>query len=216
MIGPGASRRVRRIRGFPWGLAGPARLAVTLTFAGTLTAAVAGCGAAASGAAGTALPPVAPGQETTAPALAGVQLPDFVMPLINGPISRPNHAITPGDVVTTDTTAVCAMQVHGVRESIPSSIKAAVYAEYGYADPWGQHKYILNFLVPWDLGGALDEANIWPAAVYGTGFHQKFETDRELRALVCGGELSLRQAQDLEETDWYSAWLRYVVVAGLA
>jgi hypothetical protein len=30
------------------------------------------------------------------------------------------------------------------------------------------------------------------------------------------GELSLRQAQDLEETDWYSAWLRYVVVAGLA
>jgi hypothetical protein len=215
MIGPGASRRVRRIRGFPSGLAGPARLAVTLTFAGTLTAAVAGCGAAASGAAGTAPPPVAPGQETTAPALAGVQLPDSGMPLIKAPISRPNHTLTPGDVVTTDTSAVCAMQVHGVHESTPSSIKAAVYKEYGYTDPLGQHKHILNFLVPWDLGGALDEANIWPAAVDGTGFHQKFQTDRELRALVCGGELSLRQAQHLEETDWYSAWLRYVVVAGL-
>jgi hypothetical protein len=116
---------------------------------------------------------------------------------MKGAISRPNHALTPGDVVTTDASAVCAMQVHGARKHISFPMQAAVLDEYGYTTPAQRHKYILNYLVPWGLGGACDEANIWPAAVRGTGFYQKIQAGHELRALACRGELSLRQAQTL-------------------
>ncbi len=219
MTGPGRRRRTGRIRGLRRGLAGPARLArlaVSLALAGTLAAAVAGCGGTAAATAGPVQPPVAAGQQTAAPDLAGVQLPDFVMPLISikGGISLPDPKLTPGAVVTADTKAVCSMRTHGVSRPIPSSIQTAVDDEYGYTTPVQQHRYILNYLVPWYLGGALDLANVWPAAIRGTGFYEKIQTDVVLRELVCQGELPLTEAQHLEETDWYSAWLRFVVVAG--
>jgi hypothetical protein len=50
----------------------------------------------------------------------------------------------------------------------------------------------------------------------GTGFYQKVETDHVLRDLVCRRTLSLAVAQHDEETNWYAAWLRYVVATGSA
>jgi hypothetical protein len=35
-----------------------------------------------------------------------------------------------------------------------------------------------------------------------------------LRDMVCRDVLSLAQAQHALETDWYAAWLRYVVATG--
>lgn len=185
-------------------------LAVTLVLAG----AMAGCGAQAGPAVAPPQPPVVPGQATSGPDLTGVQLPDFVMPLIKGTISRPNRKLTPGDVTTTDATTVCALPTHGVRNPISFPMQTAVFGAYGYTTPAQQHKYILDYLVPWDLGGALVEANIWPAAVRGTGFYEKIQTDHVLRELVCRRALPLVQAQHDLETDWYAAWLRYVVATG--
>ena len=202
------SARANRRRRRP--LRGLAALAVTLA----VSAAVAGCGTSASPAAAPPQPPVVPGQATTGPDLTGVQLPDFVMPLIKGGISRPDRNLSPGDVTTTDANTVCALPTHGVRNPIPFATQTAVFDEYGYTTPAQQHKYILDYLVPWDLGGALDEANIWPAAVRGTGFYEKIQTDHVLRELVCRRALSLQQAQRDLETDWYAAWLRYVVATG--
>jgi hypothetical protein len=204
------SARTRRQHRRP--LRGLGGLAATLA----LSAAAAGCGASGGPAAAPPQPPAVPGQASTGPDLTGVQLPDFVMPLIKGGISRPDSKLTPGDVTTTDATTVCALPPHGVRNPISFSMQTAVFGEYGYTTPAQQHKYILDYLVPWDLGGALDEANIWPAAVRGTGFYEKIQTDSVLRELVCRRALSLRQAQRDLETDWYAAWLRYVVATGHA
>lgn len=188
------------------------RLAAALVIMGLL----AGCGAASGGNAGAVQVPVAPGQTTAGPDLTGVQLPDFQMPLIKGGVSLPKAALTPGDVTTTDANVVCALPTHGVRNPMSYAVQTAVYAEYGYTAPAKQHKYILDYLVPVDLGGATDSANIWPAAVCGTGFYQKVQTDHILRDLVCRRTLSLTQAQHDLETDWYAAWLRYVVAGGHA
>jgi len=178
--------------------------------------AVAGCGGGSDNDAGA--PPVPAGQTTTGPDLAGVSLPSFVMPEIKGKVSRPNPHLTPGSVVNTSTEAVCATTSHSRsnRVGIPWTSAQKVYAEYGDQKSRAQHKIKLNFLVPLDLGGGTDVSNIWPAALRGTGFYQKVETDAVLHNLVCRRSLSLAQAQHAEEVDWYAAWLRYVVATGSA
>jgi hypothetical protein len=176
--------------------------------------ALAGCGAQGAGSTAAPQPPVVPGLNTAGPDLTGVQLPNFVMPLIKGGISRPNRKLTPGDVTTTNANTVCVLPTHGVSNPMPYTTQVAVFDEYGYTTPAQQHKYILDYLVPRDLGGALDQANIWPAAVRGTGFYEKIQTDHILYEMVCRRTLSLTQAQHDLKSDWYAAWLRYVVATG--
>ena len=191
------------------------KLAGTLA-AAAITAAAAGCGGPGGGASGAAQAPVVPGQATTGPDLSGVSLPNFVMPLIKGGISRPKAALTPGSVVSTDTNTVCSLRIHGTRQPISFTMSTAVLDAYGYTTPSQQHKYILNYLVPIDLGGSTGASNVWPAAVKGTGFYQKIETNHVIRQLVCRRALSLTVAQHDIEKDWYALWLHYVVINGRA
>jgi hypothetical protein len=174
---------------------------------------ISGCGGARPGAA-TAQAPVVPGEVTRGPDLSGVQLPDFVMPLIHGGISLPNPKLTVGAVTTASANDVCDAQPHAAAPPVAAAVETAVYDEYGDASPSAQHKHILNWLVPYNLGGADVKANIWPVAIAGTGFYQKIETDDILRQMVCRRDLTLAQAQKALETNWYSAWLRYVVATG--
>jgi len=174
---------------------------------------ISGCGGARPGAA-TAQVPVVPGAVTRGPDLSGVQLPDFVMPLIHGGISLPNPKLTVGAVTTASANDVCDLQPHKAAPPVATAVQTAVYDEYGDTSPSAQHKHTLNWLVPYNLGGADVKANIWPAAIAGTGFYQKIETDDILRQMVCRRDLTLAQAQKALETNWYSAWLRYVVATG--
>jgi hypothetical protein len=155
---------------------------------------------------------VAPGQSTEGPDLSGVQLPDFVMPLIRGGISLPDSRLTPGAVTTSNANVVCNMGGRSSTPQVSLAMTAKVFAEY-HENETGPG-YILDWLVPYNLGGAPVLANLWPAALKGTGFYQKVETDGVLRQMVCRRTLTLAQAQQLLETDWYSAWLRYVVATG--
>jgi hypothetical protein len=191
-----------------------ARPGRTLAGLALVLALVAGCGSADPGAAGQAQPPVVPGETTQGPDLSAVQLPNFVMPLIHGGVSLPNPRLTPGGVTTTDANNVCNMQPHSVVPAISTAVQTAVYNAYRDTSQNSQHKAILDWLVPYNLGGANVQANIWPAAVEGTGFYEKIDTDQILRQMVCRRELTLVQAQHALETNWYSAWLRYVLATG--
>jgi hypothetical protein len=173
-----------------------------------------GCGGGNQSAAGQAQPPVVPGETTAGPDLSGVQLPNFVMPLIHGGVSLPNPKLTPGGVTTTNANSVCNMQPHSVVPAIATAVQTAVYDAYRDTSQNAQRKAILDWLVPYNLGGANVQANIWPAAVEGTGFYEKVDTDDILRQMVCRRELTLAQAQQALETNWYSAWLRYVLATG--
>jgi hypothetical protein len=179
---------------------------------------VSACGSGHSSPA--ARPPAVPGETTQAPDLSGVRLPNFVMPAVNGQVSRPKATLTPGAVTTTDTDEVCEISPHTSAPPIPAETQAAVLAAYGYPDTGPatttQHQYVLDYLVPYDLGGATTQANLWPAAIKGTGFSQKTQTDDILHQLVCRRSITLVQAQQALEADWYAAWLRYVVAGGHA
>ena len=174
---------------------------------------IGGCGAARHHTAALRRAPVVPGEATAGPDLTGVKLPNFIMPLTNGPVSRPRHSLTPGAVAITDTASVCAISPHA-RSPMPFPLQTAVYKAYGYTSPAAQHKYILDYLIPIDLGGAPVAANIWPASTRGTGFYQKNQLDHILHDMVCGRAITLAHAQHALETDWYAAWLKYVVATG--
>jgi hypothetical protein len=190
-----------------------ARLAGAVALA-AVAGATAGCGAGGGGVA-VADPPVPRGETTVAPDLSGVMLPSFVMPEIKGAVSRPNRSLTPGSVVEVNTQRVCEMSPHrGHRIAWQTGQK--VFQAYGDGSSAAQHKLNLNYLVPLDLGGGTGTKNIWPVALRGTGFYQKVETDHVLRDLVCHRTLTLAEAQHDEETNWYAAWLRYVVATGSA
>jgi hypothetical protein len=162
----------------------------------------------------TPQPPKVPGQVTSAPDLSGVNLPNFIMPLIDGGVSFPRKALTPGAVTTTDTNTVCNLPPSATSQTIPLSLQSAVFEAYGYSNPHTQNKYILTFVVPLSLGGAMTQANIWPAAVQGTGFFELVQLDHILKDQVCRRFLTLRQAQRALESNWYVAWLKYVVATG--
>lgn len=204
------SRPGRRLAGHLPGT--PKSAMLLMTSVAVLAVAVNGCGSAhQGGAAGPLQPPVAPGQTTSGPDLSGVALPDFVMPLIQGGVSLPDSKLTPGAVTTTNADAVCNMAGRSTPQ-ISLAMTARVFAEYHENE--NGPGYILDWLVPYNLGGAPVMANLWPAGLKGTGFYQKGQTDGVLRQLVCRRTLTLAQAQRALETNWYSAWLRYVVATG--
>jgi hypothetical protein len=174
---------------------------------------IAGCASPRHHVAASPKPPVVPGQVTAGPDLAGVQLPNFIMPLIAGGVSVPKKALTPGAVTTTNTTEVCNRTPAQNAELIPIGLKTEVYSEYGIGVN-AQSGYLLDLLVPISLGGAMTLSNIWPAAVEGTGFVQKEQLNHILKDDVCHRFLTLRQAQRALETNWYAAWLKYVIATG--
>lgn len=184
-------------------------LALALGCALALTA----CGSSGHHVAAAPKPPVVPGQVTAGPDLVGVQLPNFIMPLISGGVSVPRKALTPGAVTTTNTTQVCNRTPAQNTETIPVGLEAEVLSEYRIG-PTQQSRYLLDLLVPISLGGAMTVSNIWPATVEGTGFVQKAQLDHILKDDVCHRFLTLRQAQRALETNWYAAWLKYVVATG--
>jgi hypothetical protein len=174
---------------------------------------VTGCSRSTPAAAPT--PPKVPGQ-ASGPDLANVTLPNFTMPLVTGGVSMPNPTLTPGAVTTTDTTKVCLLPDHLASTAIPSATQQQVFTEYRIKNPVVQAKYDIDYLVPIGLGGATSAANMWPAALKGTGFFEKDQLDHVMRDMVCHRQLSLRTAQRDLEHNWYVAWLKYVVATGRA
>lgn len=124
-----------------------------------------------------------------------------------GPVSRPNPALTPGGVVTTDTSTVCSQPKH-VRKAVPYPLQQAVFTHYRIS-PYLTHHYVIDYLIPLELGGSTGLNNLWPAAVRGNGFHEKQQLTQRLRTLVCRGSLPLTKAQSGVASDWFAMWLAY-------
>ena len=159
-------------------------------------------------------PPVVPGQPTAGPDLAGVKQPSVMLPFITGTVSRPRTDLTPGAVALTSRDAICPTPLAAV--PIPYLVQTAVYTSYGYTNPAVQNtkRYVLDYLVPISLGGAPVATNVWPVSTRGIGVNQMTQLEHALYHLVCGGTITLPQAQHALEQDWFAAWLKYVVQAG--
>jgi hypothetical protein len=83
-----------------------------------------------------------------------------------------------------------------------------------YGDGAIASRYEYDHIVALELGGAAnDPRNLWPEPDYPAqaGFYRnpKDELERALNRRVCGGQMSLSQAQRSIALDWVAAYHRY-------
>ena len=83
--------------------------------------------------------------------------------------------------------------------------------EYGDSDT-NPRDYEEDHLIPLELGGSNVRKNLWPQHYDGEwNAARKDRLERRLHAMVCGGELGLKAAQDAIARDWVAAYQRFVV-----
>jgi hypothetical protein len=118
----------------------------------------------------------------------------------------PDSACTPGSVLSVSTNEVCQSGYASSVWDVPQSVRDQVYAEYGISSNTpGQ--YEVDHLIPMELGGSNDIANLWPEAASPVpGFHQKEQVEDYLHDQVCAGRMSLVDAQQAIASNWLAVY----------
>lgn len=112
----------------------------------------------------------------------------------------PDPACTPGAIFgAASVSRICTPGYSRSVRNVPQSVKRSVYAEYGIASHV-PGSYEVDHLVPLELGGANDIANLWPQSA--PGYRRKDGIENRLHDAVCAGSLSLRTAQLQIARDW--------------
>ncbi len=114
----------------------------------------------------------------------------------------PDRACTPGAVETTDLHVICGSSTRG-RRNVSRELHRAAFVTYGLPPREPPGAYEVDHLIPLELGGSNDLANLWPEAA--PGFHDKDRVENELHRRVCAGTMSLDDAQRAIASDWTKA-----------
>ena len=121
----------------------------------------------------------------------------------------PDPDCTPGAVFA-DVTAeqICQRGYASSVRDVSTETKRQVYAEYGIAERT-TGEYEVDHLVPLEVGGSNDVANLWPeAAEPRPGCHEKDAVEDYLHAQVCNNGEPLDQAQREVAQNWLSVYDR--------
>ncbi len=120
----------------------------------------------------------------------------------------PDSACTPGAVFASATAAeICVKGYSKTVRSVTVSTKKSIYAAYGTPYPQPTGSYEADHLIPLELGGSNDIANLFPeSADPKPGFHEKDLVENYLHNEVCAGDISLAYAQQQIAADWLVVW----------
>ena len=124
----------------------------------------------------------------------------------------PDPTITPGSVRTTDVGEICS---HGTRELRHWSRERddRIMAEYGLS-PGPHPQYEIDHLIPLAIGGADDDANLWPEPRSSIepqwNAERKDRLEWKLRDLICANALDVRTAQHEIAEDWTDAYRKFI------
>ena len=159
-----------------------------------------------------------PSPALRASSLAEVHDPGRVTGVLTGPCKArddgrlPDRRCTPGaiDPAVTQANIQSTICVTGYTDTVrpPESQTEAfktgqAYPAYGLPPGTGSE---LDHLVPLELGGANDAANLWPEA--GPVPNPKDSVEETLRQAVCDGQVNLARAQLAIAHDWETAMSR--------
>jgi hypothetical protein len=130
-----------------------------------------------------------------------------------GPVTRtagcrvrgalPDPRCTPGSVIVgASRRDICAPGYPAGRHRVTDATKRRVYAAYGLSKR-STSGYELDRLVPLELGGSDDAANLYPeAATPKPGYHEKDQVERQLRRDVCEKHWRLGATQRAIARNW--------------
>lgn len=120
----------------------------------------------------------------------------------------PDPVLTPGKVRPATRGEVCTPGSSAAARHVSVAVKRQVYAMYG-ARPKPGVCCEADHLISLELGGSNDIENLWPQPYAPRpGAYEKDALENFLHRAVCGGAMSLGEAQHAIATDWYAAWKR--------
>ena len=91
--------------------------------------------------------------------------------------------------------------------SVSTTLKKKVYAEYGINYPQPTGSYEADHLIPLELGGSNDIANLFPeSGDPQPGFREKDLVENYLHDEVCAGTIDLAMAQVQIARDWVAVY----------
>ncbi|GAC1546996.1 MAG: hypothetical protein NVS3B16_18460 [Vulcanimicrobiaceae bacterium] len=122
---------------------------------------------------------------------------------------RPDKTRTPGAIATSSSAAVCSPGYARARRNVPYRVRDAVYTAYGlprahrtadgaFVAP--RRAYVIDHLVPLELGGTNDRRNLWPQP--RAEARAKDRVEDALHEAVCSGRMRLPDAQRRIAHDW--------------
>jgi len=120
-------------------------------------------------------------------------------------------AVTQTDIATTICSSGYTERVRPPESQTEDFKFSEAYPAYGMASGTTSE---LDHLVPLELGGANDAANLWPEA--GSLPNPKDEVENALRTAVCDGHVSLARAQRAIARNWETAESRLGLGSGSA
>jgi len=124
---------------------------------------------------------------------------------------NPDRACSPGAYYTKLTKQViCSSSFHtGDVRNVSESTKHSVEAEYDMAPGSYGSSLEIDHIVPLELGGSNDIANLYPEkANVHPGYHVKDKLENKLHDLVCAGKTGLRAAQRDIASNWQIVYER--------
>ena len=121
----------------------------------------------------------------------------------------PNGYYTPGAAAKVDVKQLCSAQYDASVKPVSRWQKNEALTRYGVRPE--SYDGVLEHLIPVALGGSNDPDNLYPFHAQGEyTLDAKTQLATKLRALVCDGKLSLKQAQDAFKKDWTKSYQQYV------
>ena len=119
----------------------------------------------------------------------------------------PNFLLSPGDVLTTDTSIICTVGYTKTVRDVPDSLKKQVYAEYGVTPV--PYAYEIDHVISLELGGSNDVRNLFPEPYnISLGARQKDVVENYLHKQVCQESMSIQEAQQLIVYNWTDVYAR--------
>jgi hypothetical protein len=134
--------------------------------------------------------------------------------------ANPDRRCSPGAYYSKLTKAVICSSTFrtGDVRNVPYSEKHAVEVEYGLAPKGYGSTLEIDHIISLELGGSNDIANLYPekATLPGgaPGFHVKDKLENKAHDMVCGGQITLRQAQQQIAGNWQALYKTAFGVAG--
>jgi hypothetical protein len=129
-------------------------------------------------------------------------------------ISRelPDHALTPGDVLTTDTKVICVVGYSKTVRDVKADERRAMFLSYGIPDTGEWSSYEGDHLISLELGGSNKLTNLWPQSYLLSPWnaYKKDTLENLLHRLVCNGTVPIEVAQKEIATDWIAAYEKYL------
>jgi hypothetical protein len=123
--------------------------------------------------------------------------------------ANPDRRCSPGAYYSKLSGSIlCSASFHtGSIRNVPQSEKFAVEEEYGLAPRAYGRTLEIDHIVPLELGGSNDIANLFPErASPSPGYHAKDRLENRLHSMVCSGAINLRRAQKQIATNWQALY----------